>query len=143
MSNARRLLLDTNILLDYAVPDRPHSAAAATLVHMAGAESLTIFVTPGSLKDMYYIARKYIDEQTARQYIELFTSMSKPPGNISSCFFTYSLYYQSFRRLANWRLDRMSPILRTDSSGRWRKSIQSTSSSPVIAPHSIGPPFVR
>lgn len=46
MSNARRLLLDTNILLDYIVPDRPHSSAAATLVHMAGAESLTIFATP-------------------------------------------------------------------------------------------------
>lgn len=75
MSNARRLLLDTNILLDYIVPDRPHSSAAATLVHMAGAESLTIFVTPSSLKDMYYIARKYIDEQTARQYIELFLDL--------------------------------------------------------------------
>lgn len=75
MSNARRLLLDTNTLLDYIVPDRPHSSAAATLVHMAGAESLTIFVTPSSLKDMYYIARKYIDEQTARQYIELFLDL--------------------------------------------------------------------
>lgn len=75
MSNARRLLLDTNILLDYIVPDRPHSSAAATLVHMAGAESLTIFVTPSSLKDMYCIARKYIDEQTARQYIELFLDL--------------------------------------------------------------------
>lgn len=75
MSNARRILLDTNILLDYIVPDRPHSSAAATLVHMAGAESLTIFVTPSSLKDMYHIARKYIDEQTARQYIELFLDL--------------------------------------------------------------------
>ncbi|PAU69922.1 PilT protein domain-containing protein [Bifidobacterium italicum] len=75
MPNAPRLLLDTNILLDYVVPDRPHSEAAATLVQLAAHGHARICVTPGSLKDLYYIAGKSIGELLTRQYIEAFLDL--------------------------------------------------------------------
>lgn len=77
MPKVPRLLLDTNILLDYAVPDRPHSDAAAVLMQIGAAERADIFVTPGSLKDLYYIATKNIGESTARQYVEVFLDLFK------------------------------------------------------------------
>ena len=69
------LLLDTNVCLSYYLPDRKESESVHNLISQAIASNVTLAVAATTLKDMYYIARKYIDEQTARQYIELFLDL--------------------------------------------------------------------
>ena len=56
-----RLLLDTNVLLDFMVPERPESNAAVEVIRRAG-----------SLKDAYYVACKYLGEQAARDFVRAF-----------------------------------------------------------------------
>ena len=51
-----RLLLDTNVLLDYADPDRSGHAAAFELVNAAYENGVELLVTPCSLKDVYYVS---------------------------------------------------------------------------------------
>ncbi|EOS53790.1 PIN domain-containing protein [Adlercreutzia caecimuris] len=65
----RKLLLDTNILLDAAMEERPEWASASLLMDEFLYEGVTGYVSALSLKDIYYILTKYADEVAARQYI--------------------------------------------------------------------------
>lgn len=70
-----RLLLDTNVLLDYVVPNRPCEQSAHQLLLAISQQRFDGFVTPGTLKDMYYIASKYIGSDLSREYIADFLQM--------------------------------------------------------------------
>ena len=65
MNNA--LLLDTNIWLDLFLPHRKYSKEAQTLVTAAVNQDITLLVTPGSLKDFYYIVERTIKHESATE----------------------------------------------------------------------------
>lgn len=66
---SRKLFVDTNILLDAAMGERPGWAAATMLMDEFAYEDVRGFVSAGSLKDIYYILTKYADEPSARQFV--------------------------------------------------------------------------
>lgn len=67
-----RLLLDTNVLLDFMVPERPESNAAVEVIRRCANGTDTGCVCAGSLKDAYYVACKYLGEQAARDFVRAF-----------------------------------------------------------------------
>ena len=64
-----RALLDTNVLIDFMVPDRPGSPCAARIVDAAGEGRFEAVVSAGSLKDAYYIVRKHFGDALVREYL--------------------------------------------------------------------------
>lgn len=69
--NSRRLLFDTNVLLDAMVAGRPQSNEAwAVLERCNGGGDLGI-VTCASLKDAYYVLSRGGREREARRTVEL------------------------------------------------------------------------
>ena len=68
----RRLLLDTNYLLDYAEPGRPDEAAAIELFRQVVSGRYEGVVAASSLKDFYYLARKWQGDQAARDWLRVF-----------------------------------------------------------------------
>jgi|GEM_PF-173385 predicted nucleic acid-binding protein len=73
--NARRILFDTNILLDAIDEHRPESQEACfALRHCNGGGDLGL-VTSGSLKDVYYVLSKRFGEKQAREAVGLFLDL--------------------------------------------------------------------
>ena len=70
-----KLLLDTNVLIDYMIPDRPEHGLAEKLVASLAAGHGSGFVCAGTLKDCYYICGKYIGERPCRELILHFLVM--------------------------------------------------------------------
>lgn len=66
---SRKLLLDTNILLDAAMAERPAHIAATLLMDELLYEDVDGYVVSLSLKDAYYILAKYADERSAREFV--------------------------------------------------------------------------
>lgn len=67
---SRRVLLDTNILLDYLDARRDEHATARELVHAALGAGMALAAAASSYKDMYYILRRSLkDEVGARGLI--------------------------------------------------------------------------
>ena len=64
-----KILLDTNILLDILVTDRPEHQYAKQLVEHLIEREHQGFICSVSLKDTYYVARKYFPEQAVRAFI--------------------------------------------------------------------------
>ena len=65
----RRVLLDTNILLDMAMHERPEHAAALMLLDEMLYAELELVVCATSLKDVYYVLSKYAGEADARRFV--------------------------------------------------------------------------
>ena len=65
----RRLLIDTNILLDAAMGERTGWTAATLLVDELVYEDVIGYVSALSLKDIYYVLSKYADERAARSFV--------------------------------------------------------------------------
>lgn len=65
-----RLLFDTNILLDIAIPGRPEKEEAREVMRLCNGEGDIGFVCPLSLKDAYYVLAKGYDEKTARRWVD-------------------------------------------------------------------------
>ncbi|WP_165054878.1 MULTISPECIES: PIN domain-containing protein [unclassified Adlercreutzia] len=72
-----KALLDTNILIDYMVPDRPGSSCALRIVEAAGKGRYEAVVSAGSLKDSYYIVRKHFDDDLVRGYLSAFMDLAE------------------------------------------------------------------
>ena len=53
-----KVMLDTNILLDYIIPDRPESEYARLLMQGIAHQKHQGIVSASSLKDLYYVAAK-------------------------------------------------------------------------------------
>ena len=66
---SRRLLVDTNVLLDAAMGERPGWAAATLLIDELAHEDVKGYVSALSLKDVYYVLSKYSDEASAREFV--------------------------------------------------------------------------
>lgn len=66
---SRKLLVDTNILLDAAMGERPGWSAATFLMDEFAYEDVRGYVAAGSLKGVYYVLTKYADEPSARQFV--------------------------------------------------------------------------
>lgn len=63
-----KVLLDTNVVLDYLSSTRPEHLAAVDLLEALIDTGTGILVPAGSLKDAYYIlCRKYRDERVVRE----------------------------------------------------------------------------
>lgn len=69
--NARRVLFDTNILLDAVVRTRPESYEATEALRFCNGGGDMGLVSPSSLKDAYCVLSRQFDEQTARTAINL------------------------------------------------------------------------
>lgn len=67
-----KLLLDTNALLDFMVSERPESNAAVEVVRQCLGTEARGIVCSGSLKDLYYVGKKYLGEQAARDFTSIF-----------------------------------------------------------------------
>lgn len=65
----RKLFIDTNVLLDAAMGERPGWAAATMLIDECAYENVTGYVSALSLKDVYYVLGKYAGEPAAREFI--------------------------------------------------------------------------
>lgn len=71
-TTCKRILVDTNILLDFCDANRPSHDDAVALVHEGvRREDVAILASIGSYKDAYYIlTRLYKDEHVARTVIK-------------------------------------------------------------------------
>ena len=67
---SRKVLIDTNILLDAVMSERPGWAYASMLLDEVAFGRLDAHVAATSLKDAYYVLGKYSDEATAREFVE-------------------------------------------------------------------------
>lgn len=67
-----RALLDTNVLLDLIIEGRPGHEAALGIIDLVDAGRLRCCIAATSLKDVYYITRKYLPETMARSWLDFF-----------------------------------------------------------------------
>jgi predicted nucleic acid-binding protein len=65
-----KVLLDTNILLDYLLTERPGNAAAQRIMEMTVEGQLTSYISPISLLNIFFILRKQRTEQERKEIIE-------------------------------------------------------------------------
>lgn len=65
----RKILLDTNILLDAAMSERSGWSAAMLIFDEVANGKATGYVSVLSLKDAYYVLTKYAGESAAREYV--------------------------------------------------------------------------
>lgn len=68
----RKILLDTNFLLDFIDETRPESEYACELFRRTVSGEFSGVIAASSLKDMYYIACKRGSEQEARDWANMF-----------------------------------------------------------------------
>ena len=75
MKASCNLLIDTNVIIDYAVPTRPEHEVAAELFNQAVSdETVELVVLISSLKDVYYVmCRNYSKEPEARTALKRMT----------------------------------------------------------------------
>lgn len=66
---------DTNVLLYMMIPTRPHSDEALAIARMADSSEVRAFICASSLKDVYYITRKYADDTAVRAILKSFMMM--------------------------------------------------------------------
>ena len=71
----RRLLFDTNILLDAVSPDRPEQRETHRLLARCNGEGDMGIACSLSLKDVYFVMRKRFDEPTARKAVDWLTKL--------------------------------------------------------------------
>lgn len=65
----RKLFVDTNVLLDAAMSERPERNYALLLMDEFAFGEVQGYVAATSLKDIYYVLGKYADEPHARRYV--------------------------------------------------------------------------
>ena len=64
-----KILLDTNIILDAITAREPFSVAAPELFLLAAQEQIEASITASSVTDIYYLARKSLSDDEAREAI--------------------------------------------------------------------------
>ena len=75
---SRSVLVDTNVLIDAAVPGRPHHDAAILFENEVAYGGLDAFVAATSLKDAYFLIKGATDEAFAREYIQCLMQLYVP-----------------------------------------------------------------
>jgi len=64
------VLLDTNVLLDFYETPRPEHSTSAALLEALAVHGVVICAAATSLKDLYYIVARRLDEPSARRAAE-------------------------------------------------------------------------
>lgn len=64
-----KLLIDTNVILDIALNRRPFIEHASLLWRLAEQKQIVACLSNTSITDIYYICRKYVGKETARDFI--------------------------------------------------------------------------
>lgn len=67
-----KILLDTNILLDYLINEREGNHAAQRIMELTVEEKLVSYVSPITMLNIFYILRKQRTEQERKEIIESF-----------------------------------------------------------------------
>jgi len=65
----KKILLDTNIILDIALKREPHFEHSAILFKKLDEKKIQAFVTATTITDIYYISKKATDHNIAIQFI--------------------------------------------------------------------------
>ena len=66
---SRKVLFDTNILLDASMSERPDWPYAIMLLDEIAYGNLEGYITATSLKDAYFVLTKYANESLAREFV--------------------------------------------------------------------------
>ena len=69
------MLIDNNILLDFALNRPPNPLAARELFHLIETTATTAFVAWHSIATCYYIVQRDIDRTTARAFVVQFADL--------------------------------------------------------------------
>ncbi len=67
---SRSVIVDTNILIDAAVPDREHHNEAMLFEDEVAYSGMQSYIAATSLKDAYYLIKSATDEVFAREYVQ-------------------------------------------------------------------------
>lgn len=70
-----KIFLDTNILLDYLIENRPNGHAANRIMELVVQEKVKGFLSPISLVNIFYILRTQRTEQERKAMIESFLDL--------------------------------------------------------------------
>ena len=65
----KKILLDTNIILDIGLKREPHFVDSAKLIKKLDDKNIVAFVTATTITDIYYISKKAKNHNTAIQFI--------------------------------------------------------------------------
>ncbi len=65
----KKVLFDTNIILDIALKRIPHYEASSKLFELIDLESIEAYITGSSVTDIYYIARKEKGRDITRKFL--------------------------------------------------------------------------
>ena len=81
-----RLLLDTNILLDALIPDRPQSSEACRVLELCNGGGDMGFACSLSLKDVYYVMQRHYGETQARTCVDTLAGLiCVAPVGVEEC----------------------------------------------------------
>lgn len=64
-----KVLVDTNVILDFFLSREPHVAEARKLFEMVYREEIEAFTTASSITDIYYITAKRLGDNSAREAV--------------------------------------------------------------------------
>jgi len=64
-----KIIVDTNVILDFLLSREPHMADARNLFKMISQEKVEAFISASSITDIYYIIAKRLGDATARESI--------------------------------------------------------------------------
>jgi predicted nucleic acid-binding protein len=64
-----KVLIDTNVILDFFLTRTPHDIAAKKIFEMTYQEKITAFITASSVTDIYYIVKKRLGDSKARDVL--------------------------------------------------------------------------
>jgi len=64
-----KIIVDTNIILDFMLSREPHVADARDLFKMISQEKVEAFISASSVTDIYYVIAKRLGDATARDSV--------------------------------------------------------------------------
>lgn len=70
-----KVLIDTNVILDYLADRTPFADNAEKIIELCGQEELTGAFTASSATDIYYILRKVTGREQALEHLKLLLSV--------------------------------------------------------------------
>src|SRR5690554_3592948 len=70
-----KVLLDTNVLLDYLIDERPNNTEASEIIKLIAGDMLVGYICPISLLNIYYILRSQRTEEERKEIIESFLNI--------------------------------------------------------------------
>lgn len=72
-----KLLIDSDILIDFALQRRPFQENAASVIRWCGEHRGSAFIAPHTISNAYYIIRKNLTENRSIQFIHRLISLTQ------------------------------------------------------------------